>query len=37
VVDLDASFRQEFLDIPVGQAERKYQRTARMMTSGGNR
>jgi hypothetical protein len=38
VVDLDASFGEMLLDVPVGQAEpRRYQRTARVMTSGGNR
>jgi hypothetical protein len=37
VVDLDPVLGQELLDVPVGEAEPQYQRTARVMTSGGKR
>jgi hypothetical protein len=37
LVDLDAAFDQELFDVTVGQAERRYQRTASTITSGGKR
>jgi hypothetical protein len=37
VVDLDAALGEQFLDVAVGQPKRRYQWTARMMTSGGKR
>jgi hypothetical protein len=37
VIDLDPAFGQQLLDISIRQAERKYHRTANMITSGGNR
>jgi hypothetical protein len=37
VVDLHAPFGEEFLDVAVGQAEARYQRTARTITSDGKR
>ncbi len=37
VVDLDPSLGEELFDVPIGKAEPKYHRTARVMTSGGNR
>jgi hypothetical protein len=37
VVDLDPAFDQELFDITVGQAKRRYQRTASTITSGGKR
>ena len=37
VVDLDTTVGEEFLDVAVGQAEARYQRTATTMTSGGKR
>jgi hypothetical protein len=37
VVDVDASLGEQLLDVAVRQVVRRYQRTARMMTSRGNR
>ena len=38
MVNLDAAFGEQLLDVPVGQPEeRRYQRTASVMTSGGKR
>jgi hypothetical protein len=37
VVDLNPALAQELLDVPVRKAESRYQRTARVMTSGGKR
>jgi hypothetical protein len=39
MVDLDAALGEQLLDVAIGQAEpnRKYQRTATTITSGGNR
>jgi hypothetical protein len=35
VVDLDTAFGEQFFDVAEGQAERRYQRTASTITSGG--
>ena len=37
VVDLDAPLGHELFDVPVGETKPEYQRTARVMTSGGKR
>ena len=37
VIHDDAAFGKEILHVAVGQAVRRYQRTASMITSGGNR
>jgi hypothetical protein len=37
VVHLDTSLAEEFLDVAVGQAERRYQRTVSTITSDGKR
>jgi hypothetical protein len=37
VVDIDTPLGQQLLHIPVGQAKRRYQRTATAITSAGNR
>jgi hypothetical protein len=37
VIDLDAAFSEEFFDVAVRDPYRRYQRTASMMTSDGNR
>jgi hypothetical protein len=37
MVDLDPSFGEQFLDVAVRRPRRRYQRTARTMTSGGKR
>jgi hypothetical protein len=37
VIDLDPTLHQEFFDIAIGESEPWYQRTARTITSGGNR
>jgi hypothetical protein len=37
MVDVDASLGQQLLDVAVGQAKRRYQRTATTMTLGGRR
>jgi hypothetical protein len=37
VIYLYATFRQELLDVSVGKPNRRYQRTAKVMTSGGKR
>jgi hypothetical protein len=37
VVDLDAALGEEFFDVAVGQAKRRYQPTASTITSGGKR
>jgi len=37
VIDLHATFHQQFLDVAVDKLNRKHQRIATTMTSGGNR
>jgi hypothetical protein len=37
VIDFDAPLGEQFLDVAVGQAERRYQRTATTITSDGKR
>jgi hypothetical protein len=37
MIDLDAAFGEELLDVPVGRPNHRYQRIVRVMTSGGNR
>jgi hypothetical protein len=37
MIDLDASLGQQLLSVPVRSPYRKYQRTATVITSGGNR
>ena len=37
VIDLDATLGEKLFEVPMGQPDRRYQRTANMITSGGNR
>jgi hypothetical protein len=37
MIDLDPALGQELFHVAIGEPERKYQRTARRITSGGNR
>jgi hypothetical protein len=37
VINVEAAFSEQLLDIPSDRAYRRYQRTARTITSGGNR